>query len=58
MGASFVGGQVGDTLELDDCRVDSVTRETFNALTSMAIAAMQTSGEILIAQGNDNVDHE
>ena len=54
MGASFVGGQVADTMELEGVYVDEVTRETFHALVSMAIAAMQTSGQVLVAQGAQN----
>lgn len=56
MGASFVAGQVHGTLELDDAECDELTRETFLILLNSAIAAMQTSGAMLIAQGDDSVE--
>lgn len=54
MGASFLAGQVAQTLELDDVSVDELTRETFNMLTTMAIAAMEASGHMLVAKGGQN----
>ncbi len=56
MGASFVGGQVSDAIDMEGggVHVDDLTRETLHMLTSMAVAAMQTSGEVLVAQGGEN----
>ena len=58
MGASFFGGRVSDTLNLDDAYADELTRETFNFLTGAAIAAMETSGETMLLNGRAYADRD
>jgi len=58
MGASFFGGQVGDTLALDGAYVDELTRETFAVLTENAVAAMETAGETMALNGRAYADRD
>ncbi len=48
MGASFFGGQVGDTLNVDGAYCDEITTETFGFLTGSAVAAMETAGDTMV----------
>lgn len=48
MGASFFGGQVGDTLSVDGSHCDEITTETFAFLTASAVAAMETAGDTMM----------
>lgn len=58
MGASFFGGQVGDTLSLDGSYVDEITRETFAVLADSAVAAMETAGETMALNGRAYADRD
>lgn len=58
MGASFFGGQVGDTLSLDGSHCDEISRETFAFLTDSAVAAMETAGETMALNGRLYADRD